>query len=213
MEDFQTARKYAAAITLSKKLTRRNFQPVICATLAEAKEHALQAIDPTKTVGFGGSLTVTASGLIPALYERGQKIIDRERTTTPEARHQVMRQALTADYFLTSINGIAETGELVNVDNIGNRIAALTFGPEKVLAFVSMNKVYGNLETTLERVRNQTAPLNSWRLNLKDTPCIKTGNCGNCLKPECICNTIAITRRSPVPERIVIYLILEDAGI
>ena len=213
MEDFQTARKYAAAITLSKKLIRRNFQTVICATLAEAKEHALQAINPTKTVGFGGSLTVAASGLIPALYERGQKVIDRERPTTPEARHQVMRQALTADYFLTSINGIAETGELVNVDNIGNRVAALTFGPEKVLAFVSMNKVYGNLETTLERVRNQTAPLNSWRLNLKDTPCIKTGNCGNCLKPECICNTIAITRRSPVPERIVIYLILEDAGI
>lgn len=213
MEDFQTARKYATAITLSKKLIRRNFQTVICATLAEAKEHALQAINPTKTVGFGGSLTVAASGLIPALYERGQKVIDRERATTPEARHQVMRQALTADYFLTSINGIAETGELVNVDNIGNRVAALTFGPEKVLAFVSMNKVYGNLETTLERVRNQTAPLNSWRLNLKDTPCIKTGNCGNCLKPECICNTIAITRRSPVPERIVIYLILEDAGI
>lgn len=213
MEDFQTARKYAAAITLSKKLTRRNFQPVICATLAEAKEHALQAINPTKTVGFGGSLTVAASGLIPALYKRGQKIIDRERTTTPEARHQVMRQALTADYFLTSINGIAETGELVNVDNIGNRVAALTFGPEKVLAFVSMNKVYGNLETTLERVRNQTAPLNSWRLNLKDTPCVKTGNCSNCLKPECICNTIAITRRSPIPERIVIYVILEDAGI
>lgn len=213
MEDFQTARKYAAAITLSKKLIRRNFQTVICATLAEAKEHALQAINPTKTVGFGGSLTVAASGLIPALYERGQKVIDRERPTTPEARHQVMRQALTADYFLTSINGIAETGELVNVDNIGNRVAALTFGPEKVLAFVSMNKVYGNLETTLERVRNQTAPLNSWRLNLKDTPCIKTGNCGNCLKPECICNTIAITRRSPVPERIVIYLVLEDAGI
>lgn len=213
MEDFQIARKYAAAITLSKKLIRRNFQTVICATLAEAKEHALQAINPTKTVGFGGSLTVAASGLIPALYERGQKVIDRERATTPEARHQVMRQALTADYFLTSINGIAETGELVNVDNIGNRVAALTFGPEKVLAFVSMNKVYGNLETTLERVRNQTAPLNSWRLNLKDTPCIKTGNCGNCLKPECICNTIAITRRSPVPERIVIYLVLEDAGV
>lgn len=213
MENYQTARTHAAALTLSKKLTRRNFQPVICETLAEAKELALQAIDPSKTVGFGGSLTVEASGLIPALYERGQQIIDRERTATPEERHQVMRQSLTADYFLTSINGIAETGELVNVDNVGNRVAALTFGPDKVLAFVSMKKVYGSLETTLKMVRNQTAPLNSWRLNLQETPCVKTGNCGDCLKPECICNTIAITRRSQVKERIVIYLILEEAGI
>lgn len=213
MEDYQQARTHAAAHTLSKKLTRRNFQPVICQTLAEAKELAVQAIDPTKTVGFGGSVTVEASGLIDALYERGQTVIDRERTVTPEERHQVMRQALTVDYFLTGINGIAETGELVNVDNVGNRVAALTFGPEKVLAFVSMKKVYGSLETTLAMVRKQTAPLNSWRLNLQDTPCVKTGNCGDCLKPECICNTIAITRRSQVKDRIVIYLILEDIGL
>lgn len=140
MEEYQKDRYNAAAVTLSKKLTRRNFLPVICQNLAEAKEKALAWIEPDKTVGFGGSITVEAMGIIPALYARGQTMIDREQTKTPEERYQVMRQALTADYFLTSINGISEDGELVNVDSVGNRVAALTFGPDKVFAFVSIKK-------------------------------------------------------------------------
>lgn len=213
MENYQNARYNAAAITLSKKLARRNFLPVICQSLAEAKEKALAWIEPEKTVGFGGSITVETMGIIPDLYARGQKLIDREQTKTPEERYQVMRQALTADYFLTSINGISADGELVNVDSVGNRVAALTFGPDKVFAFVSMKKVYGDLETTIAMVREQAAPLNAWRLNLQQTPCIKKGMCGDCLQPECICNTIAITRRSMAKERIIIFLIMEDAGL
>lgn len=213
MEEYQKDRYNAAAVTLSKKLTRRNFLPVICQNLAETKEKALAWIEPDKTVVFGGSITVEAMGIIPDLYARGQTMIDREQTKTPAERYQVMRHALTADYFLTSINGISEGGELVNVDSVGNRVAALTFGPDKVFAFVSMKKVYGDLETTLAMVRRQTAPLNAWRLNLQQTPCIKKGACGDCLQPECICNTIAITRRSMAKDRIVIFLIVEDAGL
>lgn len=213
MEEYQKDRHNTAAVTLSKKLTRRNFLPVICQNLAEAKEKALAWIEPDKTVGFGGSITVEAMDIIPALYARNQKMIDREQTKTPAERYQVMRQALTADYFLTSINGISEDGELVNVDSVGNRVAALTFGPDKVFAFVSIKKVYGDLETTLAMVRRQTAPLNAWRLSLQQTPCIKKGTCGDCLQPECICNTIAITRRSMAKDRIVIFLIVEDAGL
>ncbi|WP_368250501.1 lactate utilization protein [Enterococcus sp. 2201sp1_2201st1_B8_2201SCRN_220225] len=213
MEEYQTNRYNAAAVTLSKKLTRRNFLPVICQNLADAKEKALAWIEQDKIVGFGGSITVEAMGIIPDLYARGQRMIDRERTTTPEERYQVMREALTADYFLTSLNGITEDGELVNVDSVGNRVAALTFGPNQVLAFVSMKKVYGNLETTMEMVRRQTAPLNAWRLNLQQTPCIKKGLCGDCLQSECICNTLTITRRSMVKDCIVIFLIVENVGL
>ena len=213
MEDYQKARYNTEAITLSKKLARRNFLPIICQNLAEAKEKALALIEADKTIGFGGSITVEESGIITDLYQRGQKMIDRERTTTPEERYQVMRQALTADYFLTSINGISEDGQLVNVDSVGNRVAALTFGPDKVLAFVSMKKVYGDLPTTIEMVRRQTAPLNAWRLNLQQTPCIKKGTCGDCLQAECICNTIAVTRRSMAKDRIVLFLILEEVGL
>lgn len=213
MEDYQKVRYQIAAETLSKRLRRRNFLPIICEDLADARKQALAKIPLDKTVGFGGSITVEKSGLLDALYQRGQAIIDRKKTKTPEERYQVMRKALTADYFLTSLNGITEDGQLVNIDSVGNRVAALTFGPDQVFAFVSMKKVYGNLETTLAMVRQQTAPLNAWRLNLQETPCIKKGTCGDCLQKECICNTIAVTRRSMTKDRIVIFLILEDAGI
>jgi len=159
MEEYQRERYTAAAASLSKKLERRNFQPIICQNLEEAKERALEKIDQNQSVGFGGSITIEQSGIIEELYQRGQKMIDREKTNSPEERHQVMKQALTADCFLTSINGITEDGELVNIDSVGNRVAALTYGPDKVFAFVSMRKVYGDLNTTVEMVRRNTAPL------------------------------------------------------
>lgn len=213
MKDYQRERYNAAALTLSKKLERRNFVAIICQNLTAAKNQALELIDQDKSVGFGGSITVEQSGIIDELYQRNQKMIDREKTSSAEERHQVMKQALTADYFLTSINGVTEDGELVNIDSVGNRVAALTFGPDKVLAFVSMRKVYGNLATTLEMVRKNTAPLNAHRLGLEKTPCIKKGNCGDCLQSECICNTIAITRRSMAKERIIVFLIIDEVGL
>ncbi|WP_413538701.1 lactate utilization protein [Enterococcus malodoratus] len=213
MKDYQRERYNAAALTLSKKLERRNFVAIICQNLTAAKNQALELIDQDKSVGFGGSITVEQSGIIDELYQRNQKMIDREKTSSAEERHQVMKQALTADYFLTSINGVTEDGELVNIDSVGNRVAALTFGPDKVLAFVSMRKVYGNLATTLEMVRKNTAPLNAHRLGLEKTPCIKKGNCGDCLQSECICNTIAVTRRSMSKERIIVFLIIDEIGL
>lgn len=200
------------ANSIAKKLARRGFQPIICQTLAEAKERALAMIDPEKVVSFGGSVTVNQSGIIEALYNRKQPLIDRDTAKDIADRHQLMKRALTADYFLTSVNGISEDGELVNVDSIGNRVAAITYGPDKVLVFAGMNKVYGDLDTTIQLVRRNTAPLNAHRLDLQKTPCIKKGLCGDCLLEECICNTIAVTRRSWLKDRIVIFLILEDVG-
>ncbi|MFQ7237124.1 MAG: lactate utilization protein, partial [Enterococcus hulanensis] len=184
MEEYLRERYAAAAASLSKKLVRRNFQPIICQNLEEAKERALEKIDQNQSIGFGGSITIEQSGIIEELYQRGQKMIDQEKTNSPEERHQVMKQALTADCFLTSINGITEDGELVNIDSVGNRVAALTYGPDKVFAFVSMRKVYGDLNTTVEMVRRNTAPLNAHRLGLEKTPCIKKGTCGDCLQAE-----------------------------
>ncbi|MEO1770682.1 lactate utilization protein [Candidatus Enterococcus ferrettii] len=201
-----------AAQTVSKRLNRRNFQTIICDTLEEAKNKALVLIDSEAVVSFGGSNTLVESGIINDLYGRGQSIIDREKAKSLAERHQLMKKALNADFFLTSINGISEDGQLVNVDNIGNRVAAIAYGPDKVFAFVGINKVYGDLDTTIEMVRKKTAPLNAHRIGLEGTPCIKKGICGDCLNEECICNTMAITRRSWDSERITIFLILEPVG-
>lgn len=213
MESYKTHYYQVAAETLSRKLARRNFDVEICQTLTEAKEKALAMIPLDNTVAFGGSQTLVQSGIFDALYQRNQPMIDREKAKDLTERHQIMKRALTADVFLTSINGLSEDGQLVNVDNVGNRVAAITYGPDKVLAFVGMNKVYGDLETTIKMVRGKTSPINAHRFDLKNTPCAKKGICGDCLQEECICNTIAVTRRSWQKGRITIFLIVESVGL
>lgn len=213
LKEFQSQRYKLAAESLRRKLERRNFQVEICESVAAAKALALAKLNPTYEVAFGGSLTLVEMGLIEALYERQQPIVDREKAQTIEERYERMRQSLLTDVYLTSLNGISEDGQLVNVDSVGNRVAALTFGPKEVWAFVGMNKVYPDLETAITMVRKKTAPDNANRLGLKQTPCVKKGNCGDCLQEECICNTIAVTRRSHDPKRITIFLIADEIGL
>lgn len=213
MEIYQKKYYTTLAEKVKKKLTQRNFNVIICETLEEAKEEALLRIDKEAVVAFGGSVTVQESGLIEALYERNQPIINRDLAADLAERHQLMKQSLLSDIYLTSINGLTNDGMLVNMDSVGNRVAALTYGPDKVFAFVGMNKVYGDLDTTIAMVRNSVAPKNAFRLELQQTPCVKTGSCADCLKEECICSTLAITRRSKMDDRICIFLILEEIGL
>ncbi|MDH6365816.1 L-lactate utilization protein LutB [Enterococcus sp. PF1-24] len=201
------------AATITKRLERRNFDVIVCQNRQEAKQKALTLIPAEKTVAFGGSMTLVEMDLISALEERQQPVINREKAKDLTERHQLMKQSLLADYYLTSVNGISEEGMLVNIDNVGNRVAAMTYGPDKVFVFAGINKIYGDLETTLAIVRGKTAPQNSFRLNLQQTPCVKTGLCGDCLKEECICNIVSVMRRSALPKRITIFLILEELGI
>lgn len=213
MEDYLKNYHTTLAEKVKKKLIQRNFNAVVCDTLEDAKEEALLLIDKQAVVAFGGSVTIEKSGLIDALYDRKQQIINRELAANLTERHQLMKRSLLSDVYLTSINGLSDSGILVNMDSVGNRVAALTYGPNKVFIFVGVNKIYGDLETTISTVRNTVAPKNAFRLELQQTPCVRTGSCGDCLKEECICSTLAITRRSKLSDRITLFLILEEVGL
>lgn len=113
-----------------------------------------------------------------------------------------MRQALTCDTYLTSFNALSEDGILVNVDGVGNRVAAIAFGPKHIIAIVGMNKVCKTVDDAINRARTYAAPLNVQRCNLnlhfqlvKTTPCSLTGSCRDCTADECICSMIVETRR------------------
>jgi hypothetical protein len=198
---------------LVRRLQHRQFGAYYCDTMVEAKALALSFVAEGSTVSFGGSMTLQRSGIIEQLHRENVVVLDREQTTTPAERLAVMRQALLADTYFTSINGISADGQLVNLDNVGNRVAAITFGPTQVVALVSMKKVAADLASTIQKVRHETAPINATRLGLTTTPCSKTGNCGDCQVAETICSSLLITRFCKVPERIKIILINEDWGI
>ena len=123
-----------------------------------------------------------------------------------------MHQALNCGTFLMSSNAISKDGQLVNIDGMGNRVAAMCYGPRQVVVIAGMNKVLGTLDDAIARARNIAAPANAQRFGIK-TPCGLTGQCGDCTSPDCICSYVVVTRYSMVHERIKVILVGEDLGL
>ena len=123
-------------------------------------------------------------------------------------------EAIATDVYLSSVNGIAKTGEIVNIDGNGNRIASTVFGHKKLYLIVGKNKIADDLDGAIWRARNIASPLNAKRLNVK-TPCAAHGGgkCFDCKSPERICKAMRITWERPngIPDTEVV-LIDEDLG-
>ncbi|MDR1452123.1 MAG: lactate utilization protein [Helicobacteraceae bacterium] len=197
---------------LIKALESRKFQAYYCVNAKEAAEKALSLIPSGSTVSWGGSITLKEIGLIDLVYQKGYTVFDRDQAKNIDERFDLMRKALLSDVYLTSINSISEDGILINIDSVGNRTAAITFGPKSVIAIVGMNKVCKTADDAEVRARNYTAPLNAVRLLLEKTPCTSNGSCADCKTDECICSTIVKTRMCKIAGRIKVILVGEYLG-
>lgn len=200
-----------AAATIINNLEKRQIEGYYCPTGADAVKKALELIPEGASIGWGGSMTLSETGLMDAIRGANYRIIDRETAKTPEDQRKLYGEICCSDFFLMSTNAITMDGELVNIDGRGNRVAFLCFGPQNVLILAGMNKVTSDVESAVQRVRDIASPPNTVRLN-KNTPCAVTGRCGDCFSPDCICSQIVITRRSGIPNRIKVILIGEELG-
>jgi L-lactate utilization protein LutB len=196
---------------LVKNLQKHHFEAYYCATKEEALAKAIELIPEGSTVGWGGAISAQQIGLLDAMNDGNYNAIDRDKTTTPEARNQAMRDCLGADYFITGANGISIDGQMVNIDGNGNRVAAIIYGPKYVVVVAGMNKVCDSIEDAVVRARTVAAPMNQLRFSGK-TPCTETGNCADCLSEGCICNQIVITRNCRPAGRIKFILVGEELG-
>ena len=195
-----------------KALKKRQMDAYYCSTAAEAVEQVLSLIPAGDVVSWGGVATVDELGIKEQLRQRGQAVIDRDTAQTPEERVAMLHQALGCDTFLMSSNAISEDGQLVNIDGMGNRVAALCFGPKQVIVVAGMNKVAPDLNGAISRARHIAAPANSQRFDGK-TPCSVTGQCADCTSPDCICAQMVITRFCKIPGRIKVVLVGEELGL
>jgi L-lactate utilization protein LutB len=198
-------------------LEANNFEVFLAQTSQEAHKLVLEEILPktgAKSVSWGGSMTFLGTGLYEALKNKdGLETLDTfDKGFPAEAQAERRRQALLVDLFITGTNAVTESGQLVNLDMIGNRIGGLTFGPKHVVILVGRNKIVPELEEAIFRVKNYVAPANAMRLD-KKTPCVKTSYCEECKSPDRICNTWAITEKSFPKGRIKVVLINEDLGL
>jgi len=202
---------------LKQVLEENNFEVYLAQDAAQAKKIVLGRIIPVtraKSISWGGSTTFTSIGLYDELKEsREFDIIDTyDKNVTMEEKLERRRQALLVDLFITGTNAVTDTGKLVNLDMIGNRVGGITFGPKNVVLLIGRNKVIADVDDALMRIKNYVAPANVMRLGLKN-PCIKTGYCEECKSTERICNAWTITEKSFPKNRIKIVLINEDLGI
>lgn len=200
-----------AAATILGKLPKRNMEGYFCETSEEAVQKALELMPEGSAVSWGGSMSINECGLMDALKKHRYTLIDRSLAATEQEKREIYARTVMADYYLMSTNAITMDGELVNIDGFGNRVACLCSGPQNVIIIAGMNKVVNSIEAGIERIRTKAAPPNTTRLG-KNTPCAKTGVCGSCFSPDCICSQTVITRRSGIPGRIKIILINEDLG-
>lgn len=198
--------------TIIRALETRQMDGYYCAAAEEAVALAQSFLTKGATVGFGGSMTLTETGMLDALRSNSDiTLYDRNQAKTPEETDRIYQQCLNADYYFMSTNAITHNGQLVNIDGTGNRVAALIYGPKNVIILAGMNKVARDVDSAIARVHNLATPPNCLRLG-RNTPCSVTGVCADCLSPDCICNQVVITRRSGTPGRIKVILIGEDYG-
>jgi hypothetical protein len=201
---------------LKTSLEANNFEVYQAESASHAKDVVALEILPKigfRSVSWGGSKTLMATGLCEFFRENDQyEVIDTfDRTVSRAELLESRRQALLADLFLTGTNAVTESGQLVNLDMIGNRIGAITFGPKHVIILLGRNKLAVDLDDAMFRVKNYAAPVNTMRLGMK-TPCAKTSICEDCKGPQRICNTWTITEKSFPKGRVKIVLINEDLG-
>lgn len=211
MNENRVKRNALLAQKLIKELKARNIEAFYAQSKEEAKSIALSLIPEGSSVGWGGSMTIDEIGLKDAILQGNYAEINRDAAPSPEAREKLMRDIFSCDYFLTSCNAISEDGVIVNIDGIGNRVAAIAFGPAHVIIIAGINKAAHSAADALSRARNEAAPINAQRFDI-NTPCKKTGACFDCKSPDTICCQILVTRHSRQPDRIKLILVGEDLG-
>ncbi len=192
-------------------LKRNGFEVINTDNTKEAFDKVMSFIPKEAKVGIGDSITIKELGLVEALRERGNTIFIKTNKNTEQKQIEIRKRELTRDIYLSSSNAITLQGQLLNIDSTGNRVAAMIWGPKKVIIIAGANKLVDVLDEAFARIRNIAAPLNGKRLNLK-TPCALTGKCTNCDSPDRICNITVILERKPKRSDITIILVGENLG-
>ena len=176
--------------TVKKNLEARGFVVSTFATAKEAADYLNAQIDHS-SVSFGGSMTLSQMGLFESL---GAHNTMDSHWNVPEGMDasEVLKNASTCEHYLLSANGLSETGEIINIDGTGNRVASSLFGHKKVWLVIGSNKLAPSYDEALWRARNIAAPKNAQRLGVK-TPCaVKGDRCYDCKSPERICRGLVV---------------------
>ena len=191
--------------TVEKNLRDRGYKVCSFGSGKEAADYLVAELKG-KSVGIGGSMTIKELGLYDPLSEGSTVYWHWE--TGPETR----ADAASAQVYLTSVNGLAETGEIINIDGAGNRVASTLYGHEKIYYIVGRNKLAKTYDDALWRARNIASPKNARKLGRK-TPCaVNADKCYDCKSPDRICRGLVVMWEPMMNMEAEVILIDEELG-
>lgn len=194
-------------------LRNNNFAVHVMESGISACDYLLGQLQPGLSVGLGGSLTLEEIGLYKQLTLQNIILYNQYEEGLSRAESlEIRRKGLLSDIYFSGSNAVTADGEIVNVDGVGNRVAAFSYGPKKVFIVIGRNKIVSDYAGALDRIRNHAAPLNAKRLK-RNTPCVTDGKCHDCTSEERICNIIHVLKKQPIKERINVIIINEELGL
>lgn len=195
-----------------ESLKKRGFNASYYSDRQTLTEDLFRIIPDNAKVGIGGSITIRQLGLIEELEKRGNKVIQHWQKDLPaKTSEAIRRKAMEAAFYLTSANAITVSGDIINIDGIGNRVAAMIYGPKNVVIIAGRNKIVQTVDEGLRRSREVAGVLNARRISAK-TPCAETGFCSDCSSPARICRVTAIIQYRPSQTDICVLLVNEQLG-
>ena len=150
-----------------REIERRAMKAVLAENGDEALALVRKMIPKGSTVMSGSSTTLTEIGFENYVAEEEHGWVSiRERVFAEDdekRRNELRRHSITADYFLSSANAVAATGEIVACDASGSRVGAWPYGAGRLIIVVGVNKIVPTLHDALERVRQYAYPLENAR--------------------------------------------------
>lgn len=193
-------------------LEKNNMKGYYVDSLQALRELLSKLIPQGSSIAVGGSQTLFETGTLDWIRANNYRFYDRYAPgLTPIEIKEVHRKAFTVDAYLCSTNAITESGTLYNVDGSGNRVAAMIYGPDRVIVLASVHKIVKDDADAIQRNREISGPTNCMRLNLK-TPCVYTGTCSDCISPDRICSAYAFIRYQREKDRIHVIFIDDAYG-
>ena len=191
-------------------LEARGFKVSAFPTAAEAARYLNGQIDGV-SVSFGGSVTLEQMGLFDSLGQH-HEVLSHWHVPAGKDPAEIRAKAMTTEVYLTSANGLAETGEIVNIDGTGNRVSGMLFGHKKVYFVVGRNKLAPDYDGALWRARNIAAPKNAQRLGTRP-PCAARGDrCYDCKSPQRICRGLVVLWEAMKGCETEVVLVDEELG-
>ena len=193
---------------VEKMLRLNGFEVTVCANKEEAAEYLNGKIDGV-SVGIGGSKTIEALGLSEMLTDHNEAYWHWKMD--PDSARE---KATTTDVYLSSVNALAETGEIINVDGNGNRVAGTLWGHRKVYFVIGRNKLAPDYQSAVARCRNVACTTRA--ADFGEPTCVKAGTvgekCWDCKSPDRACKGMLTLWQPMESAEYEVILIDEDLG-